>query len=146
MEAEPDLARSCLDANNAFEDLERPCIRATLEANVAMTPLIPLYDVLYTMGRGGLWYYDDMGNFILCVLCRKGVRHGCVLGTTILCIPVRSVYDALLEILGPDGFLSSYADDVYMCGVPTMIALALSAALNLYAMVGLQLGWGPKKT
>ena len=48
MEAEPDLARVCLDASNAFGDLERPCIRAALETNVAHHPLIPLYDVLYT--------------------------------------------------------------------------------------------------
>ena len=32
MEADPDLARSTLDASNAFGDLERPCIRAALEA------------------------------------------------------------------------------------------------------------------
>jgi hypothetical protein len=29
MEAEPDLARSCQNASNAFGDPERPCIRAT---------------------------------------------------------------------------------------------------------------------
>ena len=71
MEAEHDLARSCLGANNEFGDLERPCIRATLEENVAMHPLIPMYDVLYTKGQGANWIYDEMGNFILCVLCRK---------------------------------------------------------------------------
>ena len=42
MEAEPDLARACLDASNAFGDQERPCIREALEANVALHPLIPL--------------------------------------------------------------------------------------------------------
>ena len=48
MEVNPDLARATLDATNAFGDLERPCIRATLLANVKLHPLIPLYDVLYT--------------------------------------------------------------------------------------------------
>ncbi len=143
MEVEPNLARNFLDATNAFGDLERPYIRATPEANVAMHPLIPLYDVFYARGRGELWYYDDVGNFILCVLCLEGVGQGCVLGTTIICITVRPVYGALL---GPKGFLFSYADDVYMGGAPTRVALALSAASDLYAMVGLQLGWGPKKT
>ena len=42
MEAEPDLARAFLDASNAFGDMERPCIRAALEANVALHPLTPL--------------------------------------------------------------------------------------------------------
>ena len=146
MEAEPDLARACLDANNAFGDLERPCIRAALEANVALHPLIPLYDVLYTRGSGVLWFYDELGNFILSVFCRRGVRQGCVLGTTILCIPVRPVYDALLVTLGPEGFLFSYADDIYIGGQPPNVASALTASIDLYRMIGLTLGWGPKKT
>ncbi len=51
MEADPDLARATLDANNAFGELKRPCIRAALEANLALHPLIPMYDVLYTRGK-----------------------------------------------------------------------------------------------
>ena len=73
MEAESGLARSCLDATNAFGDLERPCIRAALEAKIALHPLIPFYDVLYTKGSGQLCYYDDIGNFVICLLCHKGV-------------------------------------------------------------------------
>jgi hypothetical protein len=146
MEVKPDLAKSCIDACNAFGDLERPCIRVALEANVALHPLIPLYDVLYTRGVGILWFYEDLGNFILAVFCRKGVRHqGCVLGTTILCVNVRPVYDALLVILGPKGFFS-YADDAYMGGLPVNVARTLTAAIILYRMIGLTLGWGPKKT
>jgi hypothetical protein len=51
-----------LDANNAFGDLERPCIGAALEANMALHPMIPLYDVLYTRGKGELLFYDELGN------------------------------------------------------------------------------------
>ncbi len=40
----------------------------------------------------------------------------------------------------------SYADDVYMGGAPVSVALALVEALDLYGIVGLQQGWGPKKT
>ena len=65
MEVEPDIARSCLSVSNAFGDLERLCIRASLEANVALHRVIPLYDVLYTKGSGELWCYDDLGNFIV---------------------------------------------------------------------------------
>ena len=65
MEAEPNLARACMDSSNAFGDMERPCIMVALEANVALHPLIPLYDVLYTHGAEALWFYDEMGNFIL---------------------------------------------------------------------------------
>jgi hypothetical protein len=127
-EAEPDLARACLDASNALADLERPCIRAALEANVALHPLIPFYDVLNIRGKGELWFYDGLGNFILNVLCRKGVRQGCVLGTAILCITVLHVYDAILVILGPKGYFFSYAYDMYLGGKQWNVALALDAA------------------
>jgi hypothetical protein len=90
--------------------------------------------------------HDGMGNFILNVLCCKGVRQGCGLGTPILCITVRLVYDALKVILGLEGFLLSYADVVYMGGKPWNVALTLKAASGLHAMIGLSLGWGPRKT
>ena len=50
MEAEPDLARRCLDSINPFEDLERPCICDALEANPPLRPIIPLYDARFTRG------------------------------------------------------------------------------------------------
>ena len=65
---------------------------------------------------------------------------------TLLCIKVRPIYDALFLILGLEGFLFSYADDVYLGGLPINVTLALEAASGIYAMVGLSLGWGPRKT
>jgi len=62
------------------------------------------------------------------------------MGTTILCVTVRLIYDALMVILEPEGFLISFADDVYMEGVPWNVALALDAASGLYVMIGLSLG------
>jgi hypothetical protein len=93
-----------------------------------------------------MWFYDEMGNFILCALCRKGVRQGCVLGMTILCITVRPVYDALMAILDPEGYLFSYASDIYMSGTSMRVALALDVASDMYSMIALHLGWGPKNT
>ena len=71
LKAEPYPARSSLDAANAFGDMKRTCIRAALEVNPALHPLIPLYDVLYTRGSGQLWFYDNLGIFIICVFCRR---------------------------------------------------------------------------
>jgi len=62
-----------------------------------------------------------------------------VLGTTIICIAIRPVYNALLEILGSKGFLFSYADDVYKGGVPTRAAIELTIAPDFYVMVDIQL-------
>ena len=61
-----------------------------------------------------------------------------------MCITSRPVFDALLTLLGPEGFLFSYDDQVYMGGTPVHLAVALSEASGIYAPVGLQLGWGPK--
>jgi hypothetical protein len=47
--------------------------------------------------------------------------------------------------MGPEGFLFSYSEDVYMGGEPVHVAHTLAAALDIYTNVGLQLGWGPKK-
>jgi hypothetical protein len=95
------MARACLDAINVFGDLERPCIRAALLAVILLRPLIPLYDVLYTRGSGKLWYYDEFDIFVIAVLCKRGVRQRCVLDTTIMCVMVKPVYDALLNLMGP---------------------------------------------
>jgi hypothetical protein len=63
-----------------------------------------------------------------------------------LCVTLRPVYDALLVLfLGPGKFLFGYVDDVCM-EVPNLVAVELSEALGLHAMVGLRLGSGPKKT
>jgi len=48
------MARSCMDANNAFGDLELPCIRSSLEANMALLHVILHYVVLYTKRSGEL--------------------------------------------------------------------------------------------
>jgi hypothetical protein len=71
---------------------------------------------------------------------------GGVLDTKILCITMKPIYDALLVILDPKGFLSSFADDIYMGGAPMSVLLALTTAPTLYEVLGLLLGWGPKKT
>ena len=63
-----------------------------------------------------------------------------------MCITVKPVYEAILVILRPEGFLFSYANDVYLGGVPGNVALALAAAPGLYGMTCFSLGWGSRKT
>jgi hypothetical protein len=48
-----------------------------------------------------------------------------------MCITARPVYDAILAIQGPEGFLFNYADDVYLDGVLVDVALAPAAAPGL---------------
>ena len=70
----------------------------------------------------------------------------CVLGNTILTITAMPVYDALRNLLRVEGFLFSYADDVYMGSAPVQVADALTTAPGIYANVSLSIGLGPKKT
>ena len=121
MEVEPDLARATLDAINAFGDRERPCIWTTLLADVLLHPIIPHYDVLYTRGSGELWYYDEDGNFVLAILCKRGVRQGCVLSVQ---LRERRVHGSK----------------------PVKVADILTTSHGIYGDVSLSQGWGLKKT
>ncbi len=109
--------------------------------HVLLHPLIPLFDVLYTRGSGELWFYDEFGNFVLSLFCKRGVRQGCVLGTTIRCIIDKHVYDALRDLVGPKGFMFSYADDVYMGVEPVLVALTLTTAPCIYVRGRWPLAW-----
>ncbi len=66
-----------------------------------------------------LWFYDEMGNFAIVI---RGVRQGCVLRTTILCITIKPAYDALHDLLDLEGFPFSYADEIYMGGKPANVS------------------------
>ena len=74
MEVELDFGRAHLDVANACGDLKRLCIRVALTANISLHHLIHLYDIMYIKGSGELWYYDESGNFVICVLCDRGAR------------------------------------------------------------------------
>ena len=67
----------------------------------------------------------------------RGVRQGCVLGTTILCITAMLVYDALRNLLGVEGVMFSYADEVYTGGKPVQVADTLTPTPDIYGYVGL---------
>ena len=74
-----------------------------------------------------------------CALLQPGVRQGRVLGNIILNITAMPEYDALRNLLGVEGFLFGYADDVYMGGKPVQVADALTTAPDIYASVGLSI-------
>ena len=65
MEAKSYLAAASSDAINAYGDIERECIEATIRANPYLQRLLPLYEILYKRGEGVLWYYDENGNFVM---------------------------------------------------------------------------------
>ena len=143
MESNRSLAAACLDGIIAFGEIERDCIRATLKANPSLHMLIPMFEMLYERGDGQPWYYDENGKYIEshCNIC--GVRQCCVLGAFFIYLVTRPVYERLGAILGPDGTLHAYSDDVYILSDTDNMAAALAAAPSLYRKVGLRIGWGP---
>jgi len=102
--------------------------------------------MLYERGSGELFYYDEHGNYIANHYNKNGVRQGCVLGAFLFCFDMRPVYTRLGALLGPEGDLYAYSDDVYLVDDLASMAVALLASPTIYKRVGLRIGWGPRKT
>jgi hypothetical protein len=102
--------------------------------------------MLYERGSGELWFYDENGQYVQTYYSKTGVRQGCVLGAFLFCLAMAPVYARLGSLLGPEGALYAYFDDVYLLADPAHMAIALAAAPSLYKKVGLRIGWGPGKT
>ena len=114
MESDRSLAAASLDGVNAFGEIGRACIRVALEANPSLHILIPLFEMLYERGNGELWYYNEHGNYVESLYSRCGIRQWCVLGAFLFCLAMNHVCSRLGELLGADGDLYSYFDDVYL--------------------------------
>ena len=74
---------------------------------------------------------------------RFGARQGWVLGAFLFCIAMYPVYVKLGALLGPDGAVYAYSDDVYLVIDPVHMATALAAAPSIYRKIGLRIGQGP---
>jgi hypothetical protein len=146
LESNGNLSPACLDGINAFGEINRECIRAALMVNPGLHLLIPIFEMLYERGCGELFYCDENGNYIASYYSKNGVRQRCVLGAFLFCLAMQPVYSRLGALLGPEGALYAYSDDVYLLAAPVNMAVALSSALAIYKKVGLRIGWGPGKT
>jgi hypothetical protein len=105
MESKGRLSATCLDAINAFGEIDRDCIRVALLANPSLHMHIPLFAMLYEKGSGELWYYDENGNFVESQISRYGFRHGCVMGAFLFSLAMYLVYARFQALLGPEGAL-----------------------------------------
>jgi hypothetical protein len=68
------------------------------------------------------------------------------MGAFFFCLVMRPVYAWLGALLGPDGVLYAYSDDVYLVSDPANMSNDLAAAPAIYKRVGLCICWGPGKT
>jgi hypothetical protein len=58
---------------------------------------------------------------------------------------MKHVYSRLGELMGANGALYSYSDEVYLVSDAVSMANTRCAAPGIYAKVGLRIGLGPKK-
>ena len=146
MEVNPILAGASLDASKAFGEIERDCIEAAIRAYPYLHRLLHLFELLYKLGEGVMWYYDEHGRFVLGVKNKRGVRHGCVLGRFLFCVIMRPVYARLQDEVGEEGALYTYCDDSYLLAPAEQMAMVLRKAPEIFCKVGLRIGYDPGKT
>ena len=146
MKCDGNLSAACLDAINAFGEIERDCIRAALLANPSLHLMLPMFDMLYERGSGELWFCDEHGNYVESHFSRSGVRKGCVLGAFLLCLAMNHVYDRVGALMGPDGVIYAYSDEVNLLSDPARMRTTLATTPAIYMKVGLRIGWGLGKT
>ena len=137
IESNGTLFDSCLDGVNAFGEMNRTCIRAAIEANPSLHLLLRLFKIIYERDNGELFFYDENGNYIASYYNKNGVhRQGRVLDAFLFCLAMQPVYSRLGALLGHDGALYAYSDDVYLLADPANMVVALSAAPTIYKKVG----------
>jgi hypothetical protein len=59
---------------------------------------------------------------------------------------MRPIYERLGALLGLDGALYAYSDNIYLVADPGNMSAALAAAPSFYRKVGLRIGCGLGKT
>ena len=145
IECDGNLFAACMDAINAFGEIERDCICVALLANPSFHLLLSVFEKRYERGSGELWFYDEHGSYVESHFIRRGARQGCVLGAFHFCLAMYPVYARLGALLGLNGSLYAYSDDVYLLSDPARMVAAMATARVIYKKAGLRISWGPGK-
>jgi hypothetical protein len=101
---------------------------------------------MYKKGEGVLWYYDEIGNFVMGTRNKWGVRQGCVLGMFLFCLTIAPVYTRLRVAVGDEGVLYTCCDNSYILAPVDKMVEVLHEAPGIFGKVGLRIGYGLEKT
>ena len=74
MDVDLAFAHAVMDDIDGFNELERQAMRAAIVADTRLHCILPLYDMVYPVGEGELWYFDEHGNLSHTLPSRRGVR------------------------------------------------------------------------
>ena len=85
------LATVCLYGVNAYGEIESDCIDAAIRANPYLHHLLSLFEILYKKCCGGMWVYDEEGNFAIAKHSKRGIRQECALKTFLFPLRMKPV-------------------------------------------------------
>ena len=106
-----------LDMKNAFNEVSRERTWQALQRDPSLSPLHPIYRLLYLDREGAMWYYPPGSPTPYATIpSAEGSRQGCVLGNASFCVPFAGLLAWVAELLTrrrESGVPFAYIDDVY---------------------------------
>ena len=123
LETHPDWLDATLDIRNAFNALHRrEYFRIVTES---FPSLLPWVSTMYSSPTDLFFRLDDSLPSVIPSRC--GVRQGCPLGAQLFALGLHPLLCRLQQLVGMDGFVLAYADDIHILGPPAVVRRALLA-------------------
>jgi hypothetical protein len=123
-----------LDCKNAFNSVHRAAIRQVLISCPELSPLLPMWDLLYA-ASSELLVAD--GDLMHTIFSTSGVRQGDVLGPVFFCLALLPIFRSLPTDLR--GHSLSFMDDITIAGNGTRVIALVTYLRQALRHIGLDL-------
>ena len=114
---------------NAFNTLSRNAFMPVVKTH--LPDLYPWVSSMY--GSSTSLYFGDFSHPDLpptTILSKTGTRHGCPLGAQLFALGLHPLLCSLARLMGREGSVIIYSDDLHLVGPPAAVALALKSLLQ----------------